>query len=242
MTSAMESVRRPKRLYECIICFTARGLLGNCDMFRNTVRTLHSALVFPRRTRVLSEALREILPADASVLDVGTGDGTIAKMCMQVRSDIRIEGVDVHPRPNPQIPVTIFDGNTLPFRDASFDVVSFIDVLHHSADMVRLLLEAARVARAHVVIKDHFAETALDHSVLRLMDWVGNAPHGVTLPFNYISRPQWTTMFVQAGMEVDRMQTDLPLYPVPFHWVFGRGLHFLARLRTMRQGWRIGTR
>ena len=203
-------------------------------MFKTTVRVLHSSLIFPRRTRVLAQAVQGLFPMDARVLDVGTGDGTIARMCMDARPDISIEGVDIHPRPDPKIPVAMFDGSTLPFRDASFDVVCFFDVLHHSSDMIRLLVEAGRVARAYVIVKDHFAETAFDHFILRLMDWVGNAPHGVRLPFNYISRSLWDSMVLGTNLEIDAMQTDLPLYPAPFSLVFGRGLHFVARLKPKR--------
>ena len=146
----------------------------------------------------MRDLLKELLPTDAVVLDVGTGDGTIASMLLQEREDVTIKGVDVHPRPSTKIPVTIFDGQTLPFPNSSFDVVSFVDVLHHISDPERLLLEAVRVARGYVIIKDHLAENALDRCVLRLMDWVGNAPHGVRLPYNYMSLSEWSTVFDQS--------------------------------------------
>ncbi len=48
----------------------------------------------------------------------------------------------------------------------------------------RLLAEAKRVSRGGIVIKDHFREGVLADATLRFMDWVGNAQHGVVLPYN----------------------------------------------------------
>ena len=83
-----------------------------------------------------------------------------------------------------------------------------------------------------VIIKDHFAENWLDHETLALMDWVGNAPYGVALPYNYMSRSEWTKAFQAARLTVDVMQTKIPLYPFPLSLAFGRDLHFVARLKV----------
>jgi len=55
------------------------------------------------------------------------------------------------------------------------------DVLHHTQDPAVLLREAVRVSRSFVLLKDHLDENILDDVTLRLMDWVGNRPHGVVL-------------------------------------------------------------
>jgi hypothetical protein len=71
----------------------------------------------------------------------------------------------------------------------------FCDVLHHAEDAIGMLREAARVARHGVIIKDHLAEGVLARPALRLMDFVGNAPRGVTLPYNYFDRAQWANAY-----------------------------------------------
>jgi 2-polyprenyl-3-methyl-5-hydroxy-6-metoxy-1,4-benzoquinol methylase len=45
-----------------------------------------------------------------------------------------VRGIDIMARPTSHIPVDIFDGQTIPHPDKSFDVVSFVDVLHHTDD------------------------------------------------------------------------------------------------------------
>jgi SAM-dependent methyltransferase len=196
---------------------------------------VHEKVVFNRRVGVLTQSLGALIPAGSTVLDVGTGDGQIAEGMAAVQPGVRVEGIDIMKRPTTRIPVTLFDGTTIPFADKSFDVVTFVDVLHHTDDAAVLVKEAARVARRAVVLKDHLSENALDHTTLKVMDWVGNAPHGVVLPYNYLSRARWEEIFDAAGLSIDRFETAVPLYPWPASAVFGRGLHFVARL-TPRSG------
>ncbi|PYT79540.1 MAG: SAM-dependent methyltransferase [Acidobacteria bacterium] len=190
----------------------------------------HYAFVFQRRARVLAELLAAQIPQRASVLDVGCGDGTIGSLIARLRPDIFIQGVELQLRPGCRIPCKAFDGEKLPFDEASFDVCLFVDVLHHTQDPTILLREAVRVGRCFVLIKDHLAENFLDHLTLRFMDWIGNRPHGVVLTYNYQSREQWKQSFLACGLTEVSWTADVPLYPAPFSLLFGRGLHFVSLL------------
>jgi SAM-dependent methyltransferase len=201
------------------------------SLFLSAVRQGHGVLVHGRRVRVLAKVLAEQIPQGAAVLDIGCGDGTIAALIVQARPDISMQGVEVLPRADCQIPCSSFDGNTLPFGERSFDVAMLVDVLHHTSDVSVLLREAARLSRQIVLLKDHLSENAFDHATLRFMDWVGNRPHGVTLTYNYQSRAQWDAHFAAAGLRAASLAANIPLYPVPFGALVGRGLHFVATLR-----------
>ncbi len=91
---------------------------------------LHDRLIFERRGRVLAALLAELLPVKSSILDVGCGDGLIDRLIGELRPDVTFRGVDVMLRPKTHIPVTVIDGDTIPFEADSFDVVMFVDVLH----------------------------------------------------------------------------------------------------------------
>jgi SAM-dependent methyltransferase len=195
------------------------------------IGTLHKNLVFGRRTRALAEELAKAIPEEGNtVLDVGCGDGTIDALIKAMRSSLDITGVDVLLRPASRIPVQIFDGQHLPFPNQSFDVVMFVDVLHHTDDPEILLLEAKRVARMAVVLKDHTQDGPFAYHTLRFMDWVGNAHHGVALPYNYWPGDRWRGAFDAVGFRPEHWNSRLGLYPFPVSLIFERNLHFVARL------------
>lgn len=192
---------------------------------------VHRGYVQGRRVRVLLTHLAPLLPTDAKVLDVGAGDGHVARGLMDARPDVEVVGIDPLVRPDTQIPVTEFDGLRIPFPDRSFDAVLFVDVLHHASDQMALLREARRVARRAVIIKDHRREGILAGPTLRFMDAVGNRRHGVALPYTYWSSTEWRAAFAEVGLEPEVEIRRLGLYPFPASLLFDRGLHFVARLR-----------
>ena len=193
------------------------------------IATLHEKLIFGRRIRRLADAIAERLPLGARVLDVGCGSGDLAALILARRDDVSIEGIDVLVRPQTAIPVHAYDGASIPFPDDHFDAAIVVDVLHHTDDPEAVLTEIMRVAPL-VVVKDHLRDGVLAGATLRVMDWVGNAAHGVRLPYNYLSSRQWRAIWQRLGLSVDSLVTDLSLYPRPASWVFDRSLHFVTSL------------
>ena len=196
---------------------------------RSVTGLVHERVVFDRRVRVLAECMAPLIPPGARVLDVGCGDGTIDALIGAKRPDVRIEGIDVLVRPRTKIVVTAFDGRTIPFPDNSFDAAMFIDVLHHTGDPLVLLREAMRVAGT-IVLKDHCRDGLLAGPTLRFMDYVGNAHHGVALPYNYWRRRQWDAVFRTLGLKVGSWSDRLGLYVWPASLLFDRDLHFVCSL------------
>ncbi|HMJ91194.1 MAG TPA: class I SAM-dependent methyltransferase [Candidatus Acidoferrum sp.] len=199
------------------------------------VEAIHGSYVHRRRVRVLTDHLASVLPRNAKVLDVGCGDGELAALLAAKRNDVSVSGIDVLQRAHTAIPVKSFDGASIPYPDRSFDVVLFVDVLHHTIDPTVLLREAKRVARHAIVIKDHDLTGALAHTTLRFMDRVGNGRHGVALPYNYWTPAQWHEAVRELGLTATLWKKDLALYPVPACWLFDRSLHFIAVLSVPTQ-------
>jgi SAM-dependent methyltransferase len=200
------------------------------------ISRVHGGFVYGRRVRVLSEILSRLIPRSAEILDVGCGDGVIDSLIMASRQDLRIQGIDVLIRPNTCIPVREFDGSHIPHEDAAFDLVMFVDVLHHTEDPMVLMREATRVARSAILIKDHDSLGWLAPPTLRLMDWVGNARHGVSLTYNYWPKPRWLDAFRSLCLSVQVWEQKLGLYPWWGDVVFGRSLHFVSLLSKPAEG------
>jgi hypothetical protein len=70
----------------------------------------------------------------------------------------------------------------------------------------------------------------LAYARLRFMDWVGNARHGVVLPYNYWPERRWRDAFADLRLTTQDWRSELGLYPPPASIVFGHGLHFIATL------------
>ena len=203
------------------------GLLANAAGY------LHDRGILHRRVTALASAIAPLLPKSARVLDVGGGDGLLDQALLDVRPDLRIEGVDVLVRPHTPIPIRVFDGSHLPFAEEEYDVAIAIDVFHHADDAEALMGEMKRVARGSLVIKDHLLHGLPSELILRAMDWVGNSRHGVQLPFNYWSEAEWRSAWDRCGIRPVTILRHLRLYPFPLSLIFETDLHFVAMLEPM---------
>jgi len=208
-------------------------------MSRRALRLLgaaHGGLVHGRRVESLARALAPMMDPKWHLVDVGCGDGQLAALIAERCEGLRVEGFEFAERPDTKIPVRVFDGCQLPLEDNSVDAVMLVDVLHHSDDARVLLREARRVARHAILLKDHRTARPLAHITLRVMDWIGNKPHGVALPYNYWSEAQWRRVWDELDLRVEAFETRLGLYPGPARLLFETGLHFVARLGIGRGG------
>ena len=203
-------------------------------IFDRFLDLFHGRFVGDRRVNVLARQIADLLPPNSTVLDVGCGDGLLTSKVAALRPDCSFRGIDVLARPSTLIPVDLFDGQHIPLADASVDAVMFVDVLHHTDDPSVLLREARRVARQCVVIKDHRRDGLLAGPTLRVMDWVGNARHGVRLPYNYLSEREWREALEAARMQPEVWRQRLGIHTGLLDAIAGRGLHFLARLALVR--------
>lgn len=113
---------------------------------------------------------------DLTVLDIGCGIGNYHPILSPVIS--RLHGVDVSPaciekarQKNTTTTFTTYDGERLPYPDATFDAVFCVCVIHHvpPEKWTRFVQEAARVTRSQglIVIYEHNPANPLTRKVVR---------------------------------------------------------------------------
>ena len=96
------------------------------------IESVHGGYVHERRIVVLSDWCSKLIPVNSKVLDVGCGDGRLDRLVADKRPDISIQGIDVFQRKDAVMPMQTFDGESIPYEAGSFDIVMFVDVLHHA--------------------------------------------------------------------------------------------------------------
>ena len=206
------------------------------DTLSGLLHRLHRP-VYTERFRVLSELITAQLRPGERVLDVGCGDGALARSVLDHPAcppDLRYEGLEHAPRGDAPMPVHAYDGRRMPFADGSVDAVLAVDVLHHADDPFQLMAECARVARRVVIVKDHQVAGPLARQRLSLLDWAANAAHGVPCPHRYLSPGQWAALPSRYGLAPTTELRSIRLYPRGWNAVFGNRLQYLVVLEPVR--------
>ena len=191
-----------RRLSADVSLATVQPLIArHIPLYRTKPPTYHTELL--RAFQTLWD------PAHVRVLDVGGGTGIIAQAMKDLFGIRHVTSVDVEDRflKSLDIETRVYDGARLPFADASFDCVTFSNVLHHVPPAVRpgLMQECARVAGSGpIYIKDHLAASALDHARLFALDAMGNVPFGGMVKATYLTAADWQGIAAAAGARIDR--------------------------------------
>ena len=112
------------------------------------MKRMHEPVYRARQAELVRCIAPHLRPGDR-VLDVGCGFGALGKALMEspaTPEDVVVEGLESVPRDGAMIPITAYEGDTIPFEDNQFDVVMLADVLHHEPEPDRLIAECKRVA------------------------------------------------------------------------------------------------
>ena len=140
--------------------------------------------------QVAIEAIAQLVPQGAHVLDLGCGDGALLAWLQQHRGctgyGVEIDdanllacarrGVDV-------LQLNLDEGLSV-FADNSFDVVLQIDTLQHLRNAETMLRETVRVGRMGIVAFPNFAHWPNRLSILR-----GRMPVNKRLPYEWYNTP-----------------------------------------------------
>jgi 2-polyprenyl-6-hydroxyphenyl methylase / 3-demethylubiquinone-9 3-methyltransferase len=171
---------------------------------------------------------------DLRVLDVGCGGG-LAAACLMQRG-ARVVGLDLsraslhvaaRQTRRPGRPEAVFvcgQAETLPFTDASFDVVWCTDVLEHLADLPAAIAQIARVLTpGGLFLYDTINRSWLSR-LLVIGFWeylAGVAPRGTHDWRLFITPAELHRLLTQHGLQPGATQGMLPVWWSPRHgWRF----------------------
>jgi len=194
----------------------------------------------PQYSVQLLRDLALLLPErSCRILDIGGGSGLIAEAITRFFPGKSVTVIDVVDRFLPSLTVErkTFDGRTIPYADGAFDCALFSNVLHHvpGEARVKLVAEALRATGgACVVVKDHIADSTLDHARLAWLDFVGNLPFGGMVRAQYPSVADWQQLFAATNCRAERLAgSDYRAGAAAA--MFPNRLEVLFRLQSMSQ-------
>lgn len=192
----------------------------------------HDWFIYDRRMSQLSMWITTIINMFHinEILDIGAGDGKIDSILIE-KNNVHITGIDVLVRDKTFIPVTEYDGRTIPYHTNEVNTTMMIDVLHHADDPEKLFSEVVRVTDEYIILKDHTLHGWWSLIKLKMMDYVGNKQYNVSLPYNYLTEEQWNKMFEDNNLEIVYYANQLDLYTFLCHIFFDSNLHFIALLK-----------
>ncbi len=193
-----------------------------------------------RRAERKVDRLLPLLPATddgaspLSVLDLGAGEGYVGAALAR-RANAEVALADVVDMNRTDLPHTVYDGETLPYADDTFDVCVLYYVLHHCACPERVLTEALRVTRYRVLIVESVYTSPTHRRLLRGLDIAANrlrsagdmADQEMHLAFR--RQADWERTIVACGGQVEYRDTV-------DSWIHPQGMWSVHPARRKRTG------
>ena len=154
-----------------------------------------------------------------SVLDVGTGAGFVAQR-LQCELGAEVHCLDVVDLNQTDLPITLFDGENIPFENNRFNVSLGLFMLHHAHEVfhIRLLSEMKRVTSSKMIISEDIAFNWLDrglqkcHEIQLKTDFKSDK-------LSFKSQAGWEQLFERTGLEVFDVisvpRSAIWWYPIP---------------------------
>ena len=176
----------------------------------------------PERVRLIHDQIARYVPAGASVLDLGCGDGLVGASFADGARQVQL--ADVKDRNRTALPFARYDGRTLPFPDKSFDVALLVTVLHHCDDPAAFLREVMRVTRRRIVAIETVYLSEPHRSFNIFFDWFYNRvlTDGDAVPYKFNSPEGWWFLFRKQHLAVtgcDDIGLEQAAIP-EYHWLY----------------------
>lgn len=218
--------------------------LGDCEkklkqFLAGKVRAHRETDALEQRASIITDQIRQYVIGD-SILDVGCGNGRIARNLKDGKSRVQLVDVVKYVPDSFKLPFAEWrEGQDFPISD-TFDTVLLLTVLHHSSEPLELLKLAWKAARRRLIIIEsvvgvHKPEPSAPYELLSFIDedqiafaafvdWFYNRVlhDDVPVPYNFTSPQRWQSVFIDNEMplrKVIHLGQDIEIGP-EYHVLF----------------------
>ena len=195
--------------------------------------------IFFGRLNTAVDLGRDALSAtDASVLDLGCGEGVLIKKIEETHPNIKVFGSDIEPniellKKSVKAEISVADINDLPYPDKQFNAIFCLDVLEHIRDLQKPAIEIARILKDEgVLIISEPTESAIYKFGRWILKGTFSAIEGPAASPHWHNAKTIENFMTNHGFELDikRKIPNLPFFSL-FH---------IMRFKKNRQGDGIG--
>lgn len=149
--------------------------------------------------------IKPVLTSGASVLDIGSGYGTVTDVLR--KNGFAVTAIDVEDQSvRPELKPLLYDGETLPFSSGAFSFPLLLTVLHYTSEPEKVLSEAARVGEKVLVIEDVY-HNKLQQYLTYFTDSLLNFEFKGH-PHSNQSRDGWRQICERIGLELEVIRSD----------------------------------
>lgn len=156
-----------------------------------------------RRAEVKRKRLLPFLTEGESILEVGSGNGALAKLLGQ--KGMKLSALDIADNSLfEDMHVQVYNGQKFPFTDNQFDVCQLITMLHHTTNAEELIREAKRVSNRVIIMEDIY-ENRFQKYVTWFTDSLVNWEF-FGHPHTNRSDAEWKELFERNGLVVEKVE------------------------------------
>jgi SAM-dependent methyltransferase len=148
------------------------------------------------RSRLFVSQIECFIDEQSRLLDIGAGFCDIDKLLIDSGHDVM--ALDVRDLSLNEIVPAIYDGETIPFPNRSFDVALLLTVLHHTSNPAKVISEAARVAKVLIIIEDIYRSSVSKYVTFGVDSLLNLQFFGH--PHNNKMHEEWLDLFASMGL------------------------------------------
>lgn len=146
----------------------------------------------------LSTVIPHLMP-NTNILDIGCGNGLVTANLRQYKFEVTPIDVGDLSILETVKPI-VYDGETMPFANQTFDNALLLTVLHHTDTPQKILEETKRVAKRIIIIEDIYSNVIQKHMTYA-MDTLVNLGHS-NMTYQNKSDKEWKACFEQLGLKL----------------------------------------